>query len=385
MDAAFLVRYKMKKLLKTLSLLTILLFLCFSCNNTATNTNINTGDEPGSGGEEIVLPTEPGTNAVSSLKKIGDGVYSLEYFGDYLLDALVEADVKDENALREYLEGNIVNWKTYAEISSTLKITTPEGFACSSLAAVNTDSVGGMIYGRNFDWFHDTGILTLHTKPTKGYESISTVSLEFLKLERNWVPTDADKQVTLLSVFAPLDGMNEKGLYVSVLVADDKRATAQATEKHDVTTTVAVRYLLDNADSVDKALELLQSVDMQSALGMSYHFALADNIGKSVVVEWFDGEMYVTDTRVVTNHYISSVCLEKSGNTIDENTGGRYNTLIQTGSNKNWEMSQTEVRDAMDSVKQHERTVWTVVYEGGKRKGTYYFREDYTKPVTVEF
>ena len=192
-----------------------------------------------------------------------------------------------------------------------------------------------------------------------------------------------------LSVFAPLDGMNEKGLYVSVLVADDKRATAQTTEKHDVTTTVAVRYLLDNADSVDKALELLQSVDMQSALGMSYHFALADNTGKSVVVEWFDGEMYVTDTRVVTNHYISSVCsavcLEKSGNTIDENTGGRYNTLIQTGSSKNWEMSQTEVRDAMDSVKQHERTVWTVVYEGGKRKGTYYFREDYTKPVTVEF
>lgn len=61
----------MKKVLKTCALLAIL-FLCFSCNKTP--------------------PTEPGLNAVSSLKKIGDRAYSPEYFGDYLLDALINAE-----------------------------------------------------------------------------------------------------------------------------------------------------------------------------------------------------------------------------------------------------------------------------------------------------
>ena len=122
----------MKKILKAFSLISVML-LCFSCNKT--------------------LPTEPGTNAISSLKKIGDRAYSLEYFGDYLLDALINADVKDETALRKYLESDIPNWKTYAEISSKLKISLPDDFACSSLVAANKDSAGGQIYGRNFDWF----------------------------------------------------------------------------------------------------------------------------------------------------------------------------------------------------------------------------------------
>lgn len=386
----------MKNVLKFFALLTVLLFLCFSCNNIASNTNATTenntttnadsGNNAGTGTEPAALPTEPGINAASSLRKLGDGVYSLEYFGDYLLEAAINADLKNETELRQYLQTQIPNWKTYAEISSKLKITVPDGFACSSLVAENKDSAGGRIYGRNFDWRNDSGILMLHTKPTRGYESISTINLEFLSLNRNWVPeNDSGKAVTLLSVFAPLDGMNEKGLYVSVLVADETRTTAQATEKHDVTTTVAVRYLLDNADTVDKALELLQGIDMQSALGMSYHFAIADNTGKSVVVEWYDGEMYVGNTNVVTNHYLTPECQQKSGIGANENTSGRYNTLTAAGTSKDWRMSQAEVRDAMKSAKQLGYTIWTVVYEAAKKKGTYYFREDYTKAVTVEF
>ena len=358
----------MKKVLKTCALLAIL-FLCFSCNKTP--------------------PTEPGLNAVSSLKKIGDRAYSLEYFGDYLLDALINADVKDEAALRKYLESDIPNWKTYAEISSKLKISLPDDFACSSLVAANKDSAGGQIYGRNFDWLNDTGILLLHSKPTKGFESISTTSsfcLEFMQYGRKWEPeNNSEKAVTLMSVFVPMDGLNEKGLYVSILDAGNTEKTAQATKKHDVTTTVAVRYLLDHADSVDKALKLLRDIDMHSVLGTAYHFAIADNTGKSVVVEWYDDEMYVTETHAVTNHYISSVCLEKAKNQKPGNSEERYNTLMQIGSSKNWTMSQTEVRDAMKSVLQHDHTVWTTVYEPDKRRATYYFHEDYTKPVVVEF
>ena len=50
-------------------------------------------------------------------------------------------------------------------------------FACSVFSAPN--SSGGYIMGRNFDWEHNA-VLILHTSPSDGYSSVSTVNLGFL-------------------------------------------------------------------------------------------------------------------------------------------------------------------------------------------------------------
>ena len=100
-----------------------------------------------------------------------------------------------------------------------------------------------------------------------------------------------ETQMRLLSVaapFAPMDGMNEKGLCVAVLMIQDRPGFQQDTGRPDLTTTTAVRLLLDKAADVEEAVDLLSQYDMHASAGMMVHFALADATGHSVVVEYID-------------------------------------------------------------------------------------------------
>ena len=81
--------------------------------------------------------------------------------------------------------------------------------------------------------------------------------------------------LTLAALYAPLDGMNEAGLAVSVNMIQDSAAIEQNTDKPDITTTTAIRLLLDQAGNVDKALELLGQYDLHGSMGMMIHFAIA--------------------------------------------------------------------------------------------------------------
>lgn len=60
----------------------------------------------------------------------------------------------------------------------------------------------------------------------------------------------SDEMLTLAALYAPLDGMNEKGLCVSVNTIQDSAAISQDTDKPDITTTTAVRLLLNRAATV---------------------------------------------------------------------------------------------------------------------------------------
>ncbi len=52
---------------------------------------------------------------------------------------------------------------------------------------------------------------------------------------------------------------------------------------------------------MDKALDLLGQHDMHASMGYMTHLAIADNTGRSVVVEYVNNEMVVAETPVVTN------------------------------------------------------------------------------------
>lgn len=375
----------MKKLLKILMAGTFLVLLLSACSNA------NNPSE--SKKAEKAKPTESALSALSNLKKLGDGVYSLDFEGDYFLDDLIESDSNNPSTLMAYFLQEIENWKTYKDNNPTVTISLPPNFACSSIAAKNSDAKGGQIYGRNFDWSNDCAILMIHTKPYKGYESISTSCLEFLGLNRDWDPATSPDHgaIALAAIHVPMDGMNEKGLYVSVLVTDGNHETRQTTDKHDVVITVAMRAILDNAASVDEAIKILKSIDICSAHvtdngNTGFHLAIADNKGKSVVVEWYNNEMYVKETPVVTNHYLTDEAIAAAtmaSYVAHHGSLERYETLMTLKSSAN-SFNQEEIRNGLDSAKQ-DNTVWSVVYEPKNRRATYYFRRDFTKPVVVEF
>ena len=98
--------------------------------------------------------------------------------------------------------------------------------------------------------------------------------------------------VTLAAPYAPLDGMNEKGLAIGVLVIQDGKVH-QNTGKVPITTTSAIRMVLDKAATVDEAIELLKNYDMNSSGETGYHFQIADASGNTAVIEYINNEMHV--------------------------------------------------------------------------------------------
>ena len=130
-------------------------------------------------------------------------------------------------------------------------------FGCSTIAVKSP--AGNSLFGRNFDW-QACDALVVTSKPEGGYASISTVNMDFIRQGDDGSLGTALQQTdarVMAALYAPLDGMNEKGLAVSVNMIQDSASINQSTDKPDITTTTAIRLLLNKAASVAEALELV--------------------------------------------------------------------------------------------------------------------------------
>ena len=194
-----------------------------------------------------------------------------------------------------------------------------------------------------------------------------------------------DQAQAVICLYAPLDGMNEKGLAVSVNMIQDNATINQDTDKPDITTTTAIRLLLDQAADVGEAVERLQQYDMHASMGYMMHIALADCNGKSVVVEYVNNEMIVTETPVVTNFYLTEG--EKNGIGTAQ-SHERYDILTKALTDRQT-MSMDDVRDALGSVSkknfgEFESTEWSIVFNQSTGEVHYYHRENYDIQYTFQ-
>lgn len=192
--------------------------------------------------------------------------------------------------------------------------------------------------------------------------SVSSVNIDFIQAGGLDISRLPDTAQVIIGMYAPLDGMNEEGLAVSVNMIEDTDTIEQDTGKPDITTTTAIRLLLDQAANVEEALSLLEQYDLHASMGIMIHLALSDTAGNSVVVEYVDNEMSVTETPVVTNFYLSEG--EKQGIGTSQ-FHERFDILSETLEEKKT-MTETDVRDALDSVSkdnfgEFESTEWSIV------------------------
>ena len=145
---------------------------------------------------------------------------------------------------------------------------------------------GEALFGRNFDW-QPCEAMVVRSRPEGAYASVSTVNMDFIRSGYGAGLSQLPDEVrTLIALYAPLDGMNEKGLAVSVNMIQDYDAICQDTGKPNLTTTTAIRLFLDRAANVRKHWLCWDSMICTPLWGMMVHFALADRSGRSVVVEY---------------------------------------------------------------------------------------------------
>ena len=311
-----------------------------------------------------MIDTENGV--ITELEK---GLSHARYSGDYKFDEfLTEGGAESDNEVIAFLAKKL--------IGSALSSFGADNFGCSAFSAKGES---GYYFGRNFDWYNCNALI-VEAYPENGYSSISTVNTDFIGFGANMMSDDV---LTTAAIYAPIDGMNEKGLCVSVNMIEDNESVDQKTDKPDITTTTAVRLLLDKAADVDEALELLGQYDMHASKGLTVHFAVADANGKCVAVEYLNSEMIVTETPVVTNFYFAEGSKNGKGT---QQSHERYEKLMQTLSDKS-SFTADEVMNALESVSKHnyndgETTEWSTVFNQSTGEVICCHRENYDKKYT---
>lgn len=314
---------------------------------------------------------------LQSIVKVDDyALYTMEYKGDYGFDDFLETGASTDGELIQFvstklLKGIPVEFSIPNLGCSTFNATTPEGEA---------------IFGRNFDLTYSPALF-VKTTPDNGYASFSTVNLGFLGYNENKLPDSLMSSIiTLAAPYAPLDGINEKGLAIGVLLIPTD-ATNQQTDKIDITTTTAVRMVLDKAATVDEAVALLKQYDMHSSANSSYHFQIADADGKSVVVEYINNEISVVDME--GNWQAATNFLLTPGDYDFGKGQDRYAALEQTLTENKGILSEAEGMKLLEAVSQPLHlnddnemtgTQWSIIYNQSKMSATISIGMKYNTP-----
>ncbi len=334
----------------------------------------NRGATPAPAGGERVNRITP----TSEIQELEEGLSAVRYDGDSGFDEfLAQGGASSDREVVEYLANHLLSGMDLGDLLGGI-------FGCSTIAVQSPE--GDALFGRNFDW-ENCEAMVVEFHPETGYASLSTVNMDFITENVGGgmvgMALNLDEVKTLAALYAPLDGMNEAGLAVSVNMIQDSAVIEQNTDKPDLTTTTAIRLLLDRAGSVEEALELLDSYDLHSSMGMMVHFAIADSTGRSVAVEYVDKERIVIETPVLTNFYLAEG--EKQG-IGTEQSHERYDILMNQ-LEETPKMGMEEVRDALDSVSKDNfgefaSTEWSVVMNLSAGEARYYHRETYSQNYT---
>ncbi len=219
-----------------------------------------------------------------SLKPIeGTNLYTMEYFSDYHFDEFLQTGAANNKEYYDYIN-NMINKQTGLELLS--------GEASSNACTAFTfrDKEGGRYLARNYDNKANPVMLVV-TAPKDAFKSISAVNMTCMGYNNEKVPGRFDVN-TLAAPYFPTDGVNEKGVSVSVLQVNFARK-----QKSDNRVTLgiyaAVRMVLDYADSVDNAVALIDKHNMYFDTAFMAQFFVADKGGNSALIEFVDGKMYI--------------------------------------------------------------------------------------------
>lgn len=180
-----------------------------------------------------------------------------------------------------------------------------------------------------------------------------------------------------LAPYVCLDGMNEKGLSIAVLTLDSE-PVHQNTGKPVISTTLAIRLVLDRAASTQEAVDLLREYDMFASSGKDYHFYIADANGDACAVEWDcdseDRTLVATPVNAVTNFYALYADLVHPGErNVYAHGKDRFEAIRDVFQMQAGSFSEETGWDALKAAAQNpntqehtSNTQWSILYDNTK-------------------
>ncbi len=178
---------------------------------------------------------------------------------------------------------------------------------------------------RNYDFAHRvsqedqtvTGLnIVLHCKPEGKYESIAVADAvwcgENNPLLQKGGPDLEGFDPALLDIlpYQCMDGINEKGLYISVLRVDIKEGDEPS--RFPAGSSMLLRFILDDCANVEEAVEKTKTGIIVPGDWQNCHFLVSDAAGSSAVIESRNSEIKVIPSDICTNFYLGSDDMEDS-------------------------------------------------------------------------
>ena len=362
-----------------------------------------------------------------SIQDLSDGrFFHLNYTEDYKLNELISKNVTTNDGLIGFVLENLCDRMPSGNAALNY------GAGCSAFAA--TTQSGDYLMGRNFDYSHGNEPIAaafVQTSPKDGLKSVCMVDGYWIGYRQGLYQSFTDRKeefertkkqdlsYVMAFPYLMMDGMNEAGFAISVLHLDGK-PTQQNTVGKKMTTTVAMRYLLDYAHSVSEAVGMLKNLDLHVPDGNgNYHFYMADATGKHAVIEYvnddghreakyIDDEKYdsckhligyhypeilpnemkvMADKHCVSNFYLSpAMAMSEKGPLLSKHGRTRYDIMDFVLSQNNDTLSESDAMNLLNFVSQAENptdatshTQWSVVYNLSQKTATVCVNRDYKK------
>jgi hypothetical protein len=286
---------------------------------------------------------------------------SLEKVDDYPLYVMNMAGILTSNSQDRKTGVRKENW---FELANFLYASAQSGcttWACALFATLGDAS--NYLYGRNFDWEYSPALL-LFSQPDDAYASVSVVDIAYLDFSSDQLlaleklPIE-ERYPLLEAVNLPFDGMNEKGLVIGMAAVPPGNMPVDPA-KPTLDSLAVIRLALDRAATIDEAIKIFKTNNIDWGSGPPLHYLLADRSGKAVLIEIFQGEMLVhynqNPYHLATNFLVSENPDQPLGHC------WRYDRIAQTLKQNQGKLSLAESLGLLSQVSQ-DITQWSVIYD----------------------
>src|SRR6188768_1320778 len=226
---------------------------------------------------------------------------------------------------------------------------------------------GQMIFGRNYDWVTDAGIVCTNLKG---------LSKKSMKIENgetiSWVSKYGSITFNQYGKEFPTGGMNEKGLVVELMWLDETEYPA-ADKRPAIGVLQWIQYQLDNCITIEEIIATDKKLRISPTGTTPLHYLVADANGKVATIEFLNGKMVVhkgsdLSFPVLTNNtYDESVRSVKNsssnGNNSLERFGEACKMIQQLNTNNTTKPLTDYAFDILGEVAQGDFTKWSIVYD----------------------
>ena len=321
----------------------------------------------------VLIPAQPAAadESYGTLRALNEEktFYAMDYRYDYQMSDLLTHNIHDSNDLVKWVVSHLIS--SDKDLSYSINM----GDGGDGGAFVAQDNNDNILYARNYDYLQSAKNVLIHTYSKDGYEAIAMAA-------GGWIDIDgvdlSDNPLLMALPYLAMDGMNEKGMMISVLKLDGEGAQP---EDSSLIPNLFVRLVLDYAANVQEAIDLLNEYTIRTSMTYSnFHFFVADKTGKYGIIEVTPGkgdasvqydsfnDSYATKGgRQITNFY--QLYPSKKEN-LDDGLHGfdRYMRFVRHLYNCDYTMSKEAAMALLSEAYQdntidatHE-TQWSIVY-----------------------